>query len=459
MSVLWIVAPVFNEEKSLRSFVTEWIPVFRRAAEKDFVFCVINDGSTDRSLEIMRGLAKVHPELKILDKANTGHGPSCLLGYRKAVEAGADWIFQVDSDRQCDPSDFEAIWQARLDGRAHYGYRKGRKDGFGRCLISRLLSVVVFLMTFRWIKDPNVPYRLIGRNALRSALKTIPADSRPANILLSLVHIEDPGIEWHRVRFRKRPGRQIPLRIGFFIKEAWRLLADYLLWIIRRSTTDPMQAVLRLGKLLVGLGAAYYLIVFLALAVLRTGIFAEYGWIESVHLVQVHRFLEGLPLYSAPSLEYVPLLYGPLYEYVSAVFALLFGEAYAILRIVSMAATLGTLLMIWLLVRRMGAPQSTAWVAMGLYAAMDRVSGFAYAAGRLDSLFVFFTIVMAYQLWRAHEKGGMSAVYAALAAVAAVLTKQTALVPVFALSFWNLVFGSRRGRIAGCPTVASVILS
>jgi glycosyltransferase involved in cell wall biosynthesis len=459
MPALWAIAPVYNEEKSLPSFVAEWIPVFRRCAGEDFAFCLINDGSTDNSLQAMNQLSAEYQELIIVDKANEGHGPSCIAGYRKAVESGAEWIFQIDSDGQCDPADFEIFWQSRLSAPVQYGERKGREDGLARRFISRLLAATIFLMSFRWIRDPNVPYRLMHRNAMQPALRGIPKTFRLANVLLSLIHSENHEIEWHRIRFRQRSGRQSGVKIGFFTEESAMLVRDYVSWIFSSCRTNLPDAAVRIGRILVGYSAAYYIVVLLILAFLRAVVFTEYSWMESALLTEVHRILAGQNLYTAPSLEYVPLIYAPLYLYISSGVAFLFGEGYAALRLVSLAATLGILIIIWRMVRRMGAPAIAAWIAAGFYAGMYRVAGFSYDAGRLDSLFVFFVLLMAYHMWRAQEGAGRSVFYAAVTAVAAVLTKQTALVPIVLLSLWGIAAGNRRSRLCGCLCLGAAVLS
>ena len=113
MTGLWIIAPVYNEEKNLHSFVEEWMSVFRKVAGNDFTFCLLNDGSTDRSLSILNELASCYPELRVIDKANSGHGSTCIAGYELAIQAGAQWIFQIDSDGQCDPMQFRHFWDSR----------------------------------------------------------------------------------------------------------------------------------------------------------------------------------------------------------------------------------------------------------------------------------------------------------------------------------------------------------
>lgn len=459
MPGLWIIAPVYNEEKSLGAFVREWMIVLRKIVGGDFIFCLLNDGSRDESLKILTLLEEKYPELRVIDKTNTGHGPTCLKGYNLAIEGGADWVLQIDADGQCDPSHFDDFWKSRSQGPVHYGVRHKREDGWSRRLISKMLAVFLFLLTGRWIRDPHVPYRLMRREALAPALKQIPPDFRVANVLLALIHYENPGIQWHRIGFRKRVGRQNPVRLSFFAREAIIFLRDYISYVWHGDVGNYGEIILKVGRFLLGVSAIYYLLAFPILAWLRAYTLVEYDWIEGFHLTQVHQFLEGTPLYTAPSLEYIPLLYGPLYVYGSAVVAFLFGESYASLRFVSMAATLGTQLMIAKLVWRESGSRLAALVAAGLYAGMYGVVGFFFDVARVDSLFVFFTMAMAYYIRGASERGGAAIVYAVLAAAAAVLTKQTALVPVFFLSLWGLAIGGGGGRLTPLLCLGSALLS
>ena len=246
--MLWIFAPVYNEEKSLRAFINEWLPVFRKATGGDFVFCLVNDGSTDGSLRILEDLAGKHSELRVIDNANQGHGPTCTSAYNLAVNSGADWVFQIDSDGQCDPSGFESIWIARAKGPVHYGKRTGRDDGKARQIISKILSVFLGILTFRWIPDANVPYRLMSREALAAVIKEIPERFRLANVLLSVLHHENFRIEWHRIQFRPRPGRQARAKMSFFLRECVTLLRDYISWVLRSVRKYPVRGLPRIVR-------------------------------------------------------------------------------------------------------------------------------------------------------------------------------------------------------------------
>ena len=74
---------------------------------------IINDGSKDDTYEKLLSLAESRPYLIPLTKPNGGHGPTVIYGYRYAIEQGADYIFQTDSDGQTVPSEFEGFWEKR----------------------------------------------------------------------------------------------------------------------------------------------------------------------------------------------------------------------------------------------------------------------------------------------------------------------------------------------------------
>ncbi len=221
----------------------------------------------------------------------------------------------------------------------------------------------------------------------------------------------------------------------------------------------PRNLLIEIGKALLVLSAAYYIITFVILAFMRNAAFVELDWIEGMHLLQVHRILKGMPLYTPPSSEYIPLIYGPLYPYVSAFAAFFAGEGYAALRLVSVMSTLGTLILTGMLVHQMTRSKQAAWVAAGLYAGAYGVVGFWFDVARVDSLFIFLTVMMAYFLRIACRRGGSATMLAVGAAVCAVLTKQTALVPVLGLCAWCLTWRSRRANVAAMLCLSAVFLS
>ncbi|HSH42514.1 MAG TPA: glycosyltransferase family 2 protein [Arenicellales bacterium] len=233
---LWAVMPVYNESASLRSVVEEWLSCFRTHVES-FRLGLINDGSTDETPELMRELAAANPELLCVDKPNTGHGRSCIYGYRLALEAGAQYVFQIDSDGQCRPSDFTALWRQRERCAAVFGRRSLREDSVVRRLVSRLLTAQIALCAGIWVPDANVPYRLIRADLLSEALEQVPEDIDLANVALAMVLQRRRRICWVDIGFRPRTGGVSATGLTALALKSCRLAPQ--LWRLRRTLGQP----------------------------------------------------------------------------------------------------------------------------------------------------------------------------------------------------------------------------
>ncbi len=219
---LWVVMPVYNEEASIERVFEEWMPALR-AGDRELRVLAINDGSRGRTLELLRSIECANPEVVVRDQPNAGHGASCVAGYREAVAAGANWILQIDSDGQCDPRFFPALWAARREHPVVFGYRVRRDDGWARWAISRVVSVVGLVAARTWVGDANVPYRLMRGDLLARALDDPPAEIHLANVLLALRLQRLAGIRWVPIHFRDRHGGTPAVRAGSFVRQGNRL--------------------------------------------------------------------------------------------------------------------------------------------------------------------------------------------------------------------------------------------
>jgi len=215
---LLVVVPVFNEEEAIQTVITEWNTELQKHT-KDFVFIVINDGSTDGT---QKTLEAIHPQLgtrlEIIQRENRGHGQTCLQGYRWAVEHGFQYVFQIDSDGQCIPKHFGDVWSLRKTHDVIYGKRTHRDDGWKRSFASWVLKMVVFARSGALCADPNVPYRLMRVETLPKYLAKIPPDFFLANVALAVLLKKSRQLKHGCVRigFRKRLGGQPKVRLGQF---------------------------------------------------------------------------------------------------------------------------------------------------------------------------------------------------------------------------------------------------
>ena len=230
MSKVFFVLPAYNEEENIESVIEQWYPVVDKIAnEGNEAFLVIaNDGSKDRTFEIMQGLQERYPLLIPLDKPNGGHGATVFYLYRYALEHGADWIFQTDSDGQTDPSDFAQMWEHRNDYDFQIGYRKGRQDGASRVFVTKTLRLIVWLMFHEWVTDANTPFRLMKSDMLQRIMDVIPRDYALCNVAVSAIAVKwNYKIAWYTITFRPRQGGVNSINMKRIFKIGWKALGDF----------------------------------------------------------------------------------------------------------------------------------------------------------------------------------------------------------------------------------------
>jgi len=222
---LAIVMPVYNEEASLRKVVFEWFDEVDAWVE-DFVFLAINDGSSDRSQLFLEKLhSRLGDRLIVINKPNSGHGQSCLFGYREALRMGAEWIVQIDSDGQCDPQYFHRLWRLRKQADIVYGLRTRRDDGLRRIAASMVLRIFLLVFFRVWCADSNVPYRLMHWSFVAKYVNSVPPDFSLANVALAVLLSADPSCR-HRhvpIRFRERYGGEPSVKMSLFGRKAFEL--------------------------------------------------------------------------------------------------------------------------------------------------------------------------------------------------------------------------------------------
>ncbi len=192
---LILVMPVYNEAECISGVVEKWRDAFERLAI-DFELLVLNDGSKDDTARELERFQSA-PRVRVINKTNSGHGPTILQGYREAV-AHADWVFQVDSDDEMGPQSFADFWKRRERYDAIFGVRWHRQQDAQRRVLSAGSRVLVRLLFGRGVRDVNVPYRLMRASKLVPIVAAIPDDTFAPNLLISGVL----GRNRHRVTNR-----------------------------------------------------------------------------------------------------------------------------------------------------------------------------------------------------------------------------------------------------------------
>lgn len=107
--------------------------------------------------------------------------------------------------------------------KAIYGIRTSRDDGFQRMIVSRFVSVFTYVATGTWVRDANVPYRLIHRDIMARIVDRVPKDFHLANIYVSVLSKQLGGIKWVPIHFRDRAGGSPSVKTISFVKHGFKL--------------------------------------------------------------------------------------------------------------------------------------------------------------------------------------------------------------------------------------------
>jgi len=113
----WLILPTYNEAENIEAIVTAAGEVLARAAPDAFRILIVDDGSPDGTGEIADRLAGEHEWVRVLHRTSKGGiGPAYLAGFRYALDHGAGYAMEMDSDFSHDPADLARLLAAVRDG-------------------------------------------------------------------------------------------------------------------------------------------------------------------------------------------------------------------------------------------------------------------------------------------------------------------------------------------------------
>ena len=230
MKSIYFVMPAYNEEANIEDVIKQWHPICEKINQlgDNAKLVIANDGSKDNTFGIMTQLQDKYPFLIPLDKANSGHGATVLYLYRYAIDNGADYVFQTDSDGQTLPEEFWQMWENKEKYDFQIGTRGGRQDGGSRVFVTKTLRFVVWCMFHVWVKDANTPFRLLNIEKLKPILDIIPVDYNLANVAVSAIAVRwKYNIAWYPITFRPRQGGVNSINMKRIFKIGVKALSDF----------------------------------------------------------------------------------------------------------------------------------------------------------------------------------------------------------------------------------------
>jgi glycosyltransferase involved in cell wall biosynthesis len=230
---LSIFFPAYNDSGTIASLVITALRTARRLTP-DHEVIVVNDGSKDRTAEILDELASIYPQVRAVHhEQNRGYGGALRTGFATATR---ELVFYTDGDAQYDPAEMEALWR-RFDDTVDLvnGYKISRSDPLHRIVIGRLYHHTVKLLFGLTVRDVDCDFRMMRR----SIFDRVTLEKNSGVICLEMMKkITDAGF-----RIAEVPVHHYHRAYGksqfFNFKRLWRTAIDVMkLWhalVVRRE--------------------------------------------------------------------------------------------------------------------------------------------------------------------------------------------------------------------------------
>jgi dolichol-phosphate mannosyltransferase len=245
-----VVIPILNEEETIPEMLARLDAVIQRVGD-EWEVIYINDGSTDRSLEVLREQRRRYPYLRIIDLSrNFGHLPALTAGLDRASGRA---VVLMDGDLQDTPETLPRMIEKWREGyEVVYAVRAKRKEG----LVKRALFAGFYRLQRR-VSRISTPlnagiFSLIDRRTV-NVLRSMPERNRYLPGLRAYAGFRQVGIEVERgPRYRGEP------RVKF--RQLVKLALDGMF----AFSTAPLRFVFLLGgavstaSLFVAIAGLYY---------------------------------------------------------------------------------------------------------------------------------------------------------------------------------------------------------
>jgi len=222
--MLSVVLPAYNEEENIENTIKSCIEYLANVLS-DFEIICVNDGSEDRTAQIVKELAESNRSVKLVNHpVNRGYGAALRSGFDSAKNK---YIFLMDSDGQFRIDNIVAFLNQVSDDNIVVGYRKNRADSFIRTLNTELYRLYIRVVFGLSLKDPDCAYKVFPRAAYER-VKPIKSDGAlfSAEFMIRLKHagydfVELPVEHYPRL-YGEQSGADLRVIIRMF-KESWKM--------------------------------------------------------------------------------------------------------------------------------------------------------------------------------------------------------------------------------------------
>jgi dolichol-phosphate mannosyltransferase len=114
----WLILPTYNEAENIEAIVAAAGEVLAAASERAaYKVLIVDDGSPDGTGDIADRLSSEREQVEVLHRSEkNGIGPAYLAGFRYALDHGAAYVMEMDSDFSHNPADLARLLAAVRSG-------------------------------------------------------------------------------------------------------------------------------------------------------------------------------------------------------------------------------------------------------------------------------------------------------------------------------------------------------
>ena len=197
MKKISVIVPMYYEEKVAEECYNRLTNVLKNIKDYEYEIIVINDGSKDKTLEILEKLAQNDEKLKVISfTRNFGHQAAVTAGLKHVT---GDAIVIIDADMQDPPELIPEMLKLWEDGNEIiYGKRKTREGETA----FKLLTAKMFYNTLNALSDVEIPkdtgdFRLVDRKVV-DTINLLPEHNKFLRGLFSWVGYKQIPFEYER---------------------------------------------------------------------------------------------------------------------------------------------------------------------------------------------------------------------------------------------------------------------
>ena len=162
-----IIIPLFNEEESISELIT-WIGKVEKEHGLSYELILIDDGSTDRSWEILTALSKENPRIRAVRfRKNYGKSAALHIGFQHAT---GDVVITMDADLQDSPEEIPDLYRMIMeeDYDLVSGWKKKRYDPFIKRITSKFYNWTARRVTGLPLHDLNCGLKAYRNDVVKS---------------------------------------------------------------------------------------------------------------------------------------------------------------------------------------------------------------------------------------------------------------------------------------------------